>query len=529
MSWRYPVLTLIVRNGIIRTMDPSRPLARAAAMDHGVFIAVGSEDEVTRVAGAGAESLDLAGGLALPGLVDAHLHLLWFGLGLSRPNLEGARSIAEAVSRLRPYLAKSTPGAWLVGSGWNEEGWIEGRWPDRYDLDALTPETPVLLRRKDGHSAWVNSRALAMAGITAATADPPGGRIDRDAEGEPTGVLREAAMDAVAWLVPEPGAAELDAALASATQAAHAVGLTGVHDMEDAGALAAFQRARALGELKLRVTAQIPAEHLNHALALGIRSGLGDDWVQMGALKIFADGSLGSRTAWMLEPYTGEPDNVGVAAMPPEELAGIVCGAVGAGIACSIHAIGDRANRLALDVLERHGGKGLRHRIEHVQVLHPADVPRLAQLGVVASMQPVHATADRDIADRWWGERVSHAYAWRSLLDAGATLAFGSDCPVETLDPLQGIYAAATRRRPAEAGGSPWHTEQCVSVEEAVRAYTVGPAVAGGQEDRRGMVRPGMLADLTVLTRDIVAAPAEEVLSARVACTVVGGTVVHHA
>jgi hypothetical protein len=425
-----------------------------------------------------------------------------------------------------------------VGSGWNEESWAEGRWPNRHDLDAVAPDNPVLLRRKDGHSAWVNSRALSLAGITSATADPPGGRIDRDAAGDPSGVLREAAMDAVAWLVPEPDAAELDGALAEATRAAHALGLTGVHDMEDAGAFAAAQRARERGELRLRVTMQMPAEHLNHALALGVRSGLGDDWLQVGALKVFADGSLGSRTAWMLEPYAGEPDNTGMAAMPAEELAGIVSRAAGAGIACAIHAIGDRANRVALDVLERHGGGGLRHRIEHAQIVHPSDIPRLGRLGVVASMQPIHATSDRDMADRWWGDRVSHAYAWRSLLDSGATLAFGSDCPVETLDPLQGIYAAVTRRRPGEAGaaapmacgpgGAGWHAKQCLTVEEAVRAYTLGAAMAGGQEQRRGMVRPGRLADLTVLSRDIFAIPAEQILSARIACTVVGGEVGFH-
>ena len=295
--------------------------------------------------------------------------------------------------------------------------------------------------------------------------------------------------------------------------------------MEGPEALSVFQAAHEAGDLKLRVVMQIPSENLDHALALGLRTGLGDDMLRIGHVKMFADGSLGSQTAWMLAPYDGSAGDLGVSTMPPGDLEEAVRRASDAGIGCAIHAIGDRAVREVLDILER-SGRGLRHRIEHAQIVDPRDVPRFARLGVVASMQPIHATSDRYMADRLWGIRCRHAYAWRSLLDAGAVLAFGSDCPVETLDPLQGIYAATARKRSDEPESSPWYPEQAVTVEEALRGYTWGAAFACGQERSRGVLRPGMPADVTVISRDIASAPAELILETTVEYTIVAGEVV---
>ncbi len=523
-------MPLILYNGSIHTMDPAKPVASAVACAGGRIIAVGSYAEARAAAGPGCEGIDLRGRTAIPGLTDAHLHFLWYALGLSRPNLDGARSLAEALARLDDAVAATPPGEWIVGSGWNHEEWKLPVFPSRQDLDGVTRDRPVVLHRKDGHSVWLNSLALERAGVSAGTADPPGGAIDRDEQGAPTGILRENAMEMALDRVPQPGPEALRCALKAGLARAHAAGLTGIHDMEGPEALALFLEARDRGELTLRVTAQIPAENLDHALALGLRTGLGDDVVRIGHLKLFADGSLGSQTAWMLAPFAGQPGNTGVATTSPEALEQMVERAARGGIASAIHAIGDRANRQVLDILEKVGaglGQGLRQRIEHVQLLHPNDLPRLARLGVVASMQPIHATSDRYMAERMWGERCRYGYAWRGLLDSGAVLAFGSDCPVEGIEPLQGIYAAVTRKRAAEPGSQPWHPEQRISVEEAVRAFTWGSAYASGQEGAQGSLAPGKLADLVVLSRDIFTCPPESILKARVDYTVAGGKVVH--
>ncbi len=523
-------MTLFLYNGSIHTMDPARPAASAVACRDGRILAVGCEAEARAAAGPGVQAIDLRGRTVIPGLTDAHLHFLWYAVGLSRPNLDGAWSLPEALERLRVALEAALPGEWILGSGWNHEDWVQPTFPSRQDLDGLTPDRPVVLRRKDGHSVWANSLALERAGISAGTADPPGGAIDRDEHGDPTGILRENAMDLVLAHVPQPGPDTLRRALNVGMARAHAAGLTGIHDMEGPEALALFQESHARGQLTLRVTMQIPADNLDHALALGLRTGLGDDMVRIGHLKLFADGSLGSQTAWMLAPFAGQPGNTGVATASPEILEQTVGQAARGSIACAIHAIGDRANRQVLDILERVGAGpsgGLRQRMEHVQLLHPDDLPRLARLGVVASMQPIHATSDRYMADRLWGDRCRYAYAWRSLLDSGAVLAFGSDCPVEGLGPLQGIYAAVTRKRAAEPGSEPWYPEQRVSGEEAVRAFTWGAAYACGQEKKVGSITPGKLADMVVLSQDIFASPPESILDAQVHYTIVDGEVVY--
>ncbi|HEY8742429.1 MAG TPA: amidohydrolase, partial [Chloroflexota bacterium] len=469
--------------------------------------------------------------LALPGFVDAHIHLLWYGLGLEQVVLTDVADYAEVERRIRERLDHTPPGHWVTGSGWNQDLW-HGMQPDRRLLDRLSTAHPLLFTRKDGHSIWVNGAALAAAGITATTADPPGGRIEHDGEGEPTGILAEEAMALVRRHVPPPDASARDRALATAMRLANRAGITAIHDMEAGDARAAFQRALASNQLTLRVQMMVDLNSWRAGWPEVQGSKSGPSLLQTGALKLFSDGALGSRTAAMVQPFTGT-QNYGVAIMSRAELSDLIAGAARQNLACAIHAIGDAANRTVLDAFaathEQWAPRGLRQRIEHVQLLHPDDLPRLAQLGIIASMQPVHATADMAIADRYWGERSRLGYAWRSILASGAALAFGSDCPVETLDVLQGLYAAVTRRR---ADGEPpagWYPDQCLRLPEALHAYTLGAAYAAGREAELGSLAPGKLADITVLDRDILSLPPEALLEADVRATIVVGRVVYDA
>ncbi|HRJ44118.1 MAG TPA: amidohydrolase, partial [Caldilineaceae bacterium] len=424
--------------------------------------------------------------------------------------------------------AATTPGQWLTGRGWDQSLWGDGDFPRAADLDAISSEHPIFLRRKCGHAGWANSRALEMAGITPATPDPDGGEIVRDSRGQPTGILLETAMHALFLLVAEPSDAQAAAAVRLAQAVVHKMGIVGVHTMEAAPALRAFQRLRADGELRLRIVSQIPVSELDDAIRLGLQTGLGDEWLRIGGVKVFSDGALGPRTAWMLAPYENEPKNTGIAVTDEAAMADIVARATAAGLSVVTHAIGDRANRVVLDALEasRKGGVGLhlRHRIEHAQVLDPADIPRFVELGVIPSMQPIHATQDMLLSDKHWGSRSRYAYAWRSLQQTGAPLAFGSDAPVETPDVIQGIHAAVTRcRADGTPGGKGWIPEERLTVEEAVWAYTLGAAYAGGMENEQGSITPGKLADLTILSQDIFSVNPMAILETDVTGTVVGG------
>ncbi|RME50888.1 MAG: amidohydrolase, partial [Caldilineae bacterium] len=353
-----------------------------------------------------------------PGFVDAHIHFLSYGLSLQEIDLAAVPTLAEAVERVRQRAAATPPGRWLTGRGWDQSLWPGGAFPTKADLDAVAPAHPVFLRRKCGHAGWANSRALELAGITRDTPDPTGGEIVRDEHGEPTGILLERAMDLVFALLAEPSDEEAVAAMRAAQERLHGMGIVGVHTMEAAPTLRGFQHLRRADELRLRVVAQIPLAELDEAIALGLQTGLGDDLLRIGGVKVFSDGALGPRTAWMLEPYEGEPDNRGIPVITEAEMHDVVERASRAGIAVVTHAIGDRANRMVLDALarSRQAGLGLhlRHRIEHAQVLHPDDVPRFAALGVIPSMQPIHATQDMLLADKHWGDRSRYAYAWRS-------------------------------------------------------------------------------------------------------------------
>jgi predicted amidohydrolase YtcJ len=443
------------------------------------------------------------GGRALPGLTDAHIHLESLARMKIEVDLEATRSLEDALARVRRHAARLPEDAWIVGRGWYNDAWRDPRFPDRRSLDEAGGGRPAFLVRKDAHSAWVSSAALADAGIARGTPDPPGGVIDRDAAGEATGILRENAMDLVRRRAPRPSAERMDAAMAATVRDLSRLGITSAHSMDRPVAFASLSRLHARRPLPVRVTWNLPAARLEHAERLGLRGGVGDDRLRIWGVKAFLDGSLGSRTAEMLDGY-------GVPVLPQDELVELARRCVASDLSLCLHAIGDAAVRRALDALEPLAGASprWRPRIEHAQCVDPADVPRFRRAGVIASMQPIHAMADRELADREWPERARHAYAWRRLHDAGAVLAFGSDAPVEPADPLLGLDAATSWRR--RAG---WHPELALTPAQALRAYTSGAAYAAGMEDRLGRLRPGLLCDLTVVDEG------------RVVATVVGGEV----
>ena len=524
---------LIVANGPIYTMRPEQPAVDAVGIRDGRIVALGDIRTVRREVGA-CEVLDLRGRTAIPAFSDAHLHLVSYGLSLQQVDLSGARSERACAERVRLAAAGLPEGEWVVGRGWDRNLWAPPSFPRRESLDAVAPAHPVALGSRDGHALWVNSCALRRAGISATTPDPEGGRILRDPRtDEPTGILLEEAVGLVYEHARRPGPQATRRAILAAVAGAHRLGLTSVHDCEGSEAMAGFLELWREGGLQLRVYMLIPREGLDAAIALGLRTGFGDDWLRLGHLKLFADGALGSRTADMLEPYSDEPGNCGVQVLSSERLGEIVERASRAHIAVATHAIGDRANRRVLDAYAASRpvwyAAGLRPRIEHVQLLAPDDVGRLAGLGVVASMQPIHATSDMDMAEAHWGERSRGAYAWRSLLEAGTVLAFGSDCPVEALDPLAGIHAAVTRQRRDGTPAGGWRPEERLSVYEAVRAYTWGAAYAEGTEERKGCLAPGKVGDLVVLSEDIFRASPKGILDVHVVYTICGGSLVYAA
>jgi hypothetical protein len=519
---------LILFNGNFYTMDEACPRAKAVAISGNRFIAVGDDEDMKGLLRPGGEAVNLDGRTVLPGFTDCHIHFAEYALRMERIDLAGVKSLEEALELVKERALASKPGEWLLGGGWDRNIWEESSFPTKEELDAVSWNNPVALHSKDGHVYWVNSSALNLAGIIPSTPNPPGGEIERDESGNPTGILKEKAKELIDKVIEEPSQETLQAAMKKAIEKAHRVGLVGIHDCERRHAFIAFQELARRGELTLRVLMHIPVEELEAAIELGIRSGFGNELLRIGGVKIFADGTLGSRTAAMLAPYEDEPENYGILVTPKEELRKIVHKASKAGISAVIHAIGDRANRNALDALAELYPSSLRHRIEHAQLLNPLEIPRFARLNVIASVQPIHCTSDMEMVERHWGERGKWAYAFRSLLDEGTVLAFGSDCPVEVLDPLIGIHAAVTRRRPdGYPGDYGWHPEQRISVEEAVRAYTLGAAYSSCEESMKGSITPGKLADLVVLSEDIFAINPMEIMGTEVVATIFDGKFVH--
>ena len=492
-------------------MDPALPVARALAIAGGrVAGGVGIHEMALPTP----EVVDLGGRCVVPGFTDSHVHFPTWSLGQRDLGLDGVGSLADALERVRAHERR---GPWIRGQGWRSADWETQ--PTKDALDEVTDDAPAAIWAKDLHSLWLNSAALALA---QGDLDVEGGVVERDEDGEPTGVLREEA----AWRFRErhPSVSEDEwlEVTRSGVKLAHSRGVTAVHDKDGwVGALDIFQSLRDRGGLTLRVWQSLPYKKLPELEALGIRSRFGDEFLRVGYLKVFMDGTLGSQTAWML-------DGSGVRITSAEELADIVRDAARAGWPVGVHAIGDRANREALDAFEatkeEWAPRGLRQRIEHAQCLAPEDLARFAELGVTCSVQFSHAPSDRDLAERFWPDRLEGAYAFRSLRASGAVLANGSDAPIEELDPLAGMRAAVTRTIDERPG---WRLEQALTVEEALHATTVAPAWLAGDERTRGRLLPGYLADLVVLTRDPLECPPDELESIEVVATMVGGRWVH--
>ncbi len=524
---------LILHNARVYTVDPALPWAAAVACADGRIVAVGTNDEVMALAGPDTELIDAAGRLVLPGLIDAHVHFLQYAIRSHEVNLFGVRDFAEVSRRIRRAVENAEPGDWVQGWGWDENLW--GIRPSRAHLDPIAPHTPVVLRRLDMHTYWLNSAALKQAGITRETPDPPESRLERDATGELTGLLREwNAIRLVEPHIPQPDTATLQAWLREAIAEAHRLGLTGIHDQrvqrEGRQTFRLFQALRHQEELDLRVHMHIAAEHLPEAATLGLQPGFGDDRLWLGHVKAFADGTMGSRTALMIEPFEGEPDNYGLAITPADALWELASQVDQAGFPLSIHAIGDLAVRQVIDVLsEFQPDPQWPHRIEHVQIIHPNDLARLSRYGLVASVQPVHLCTDWPTADRVWGPRARYTYAFRSLLAHGIRLALGSDAPVAPLDPMLGIYAAVTRQDQQGQPEGGWYPEERIGVAEAIHGYTMGPAYVAGQQHRQGSITPGKWADLIMLARNIFEIPPAEIAETRVDLTIFDGRVVYRA
>ncbi|MGA9427069.1 MAG: amidohydrolase [Terracidiphilus sp.] len=533
--------SVILINGKVWTVNPAQPVAQAVALDGNTILAVGSDAEIRKLAGPGTRTIDLAGRLLLPGFNDSHVHFLPGGGSLIAVQLRDSTSQGDFRDRIARYAKTLPTGAWIRGGTWDHQSWNPPVLPDRQLIDAASDGHPAFLQRIDGHMALANSLALKLAGIGRDTPNPPGGEIDRDNHGNPTGILRDAAAALVERIMPPPSPEEQDRAMEAAMHEAARHGVTSVQNMANSpddptqpANFREFQKFAREGRLTVRIYESMPLRNWKTLADLGVVAPFGNATLRLGNLKEFADGALGSETAWMDEPFANHPDSSGISSADlehPEQFYAMLHGADKAGLQISIHAIGDRANRTILDLYARlehdDGPADRRLRIEHAQHLHPADIARFPQLHVIASMQPYHAIDDGRWAETLLGpERIKTSYAWRSLLDAGATLAFGSDWPVAPLDPVLGIYATATRRTLDGKNPHGWVPDERITVAQAVHAYTMGSAFAEHQEKVKGSIEPGKLADLVVLSDDIFTIPPEAIEKTKVDLTIFDGRIV---
>ena len=530
-----PTTSLAIVNARVWTGDPKRPWADAIAVSAGRISAVGSSAEVRKLASAATRVIDANGGMLVPGFIDSHVHFMDGGFGLTSVQLRDAKTKEEFVGRIKAHAATLPAGAWMLEGNWDHQNW-GGELPRKEWIDSVTPNTPVFIQRLDGHMALANSAALRAAGVTRDVRDIEGGTIIRDERGEPTGVLKDNATSLVDRAVPDPPPTEEDKALDAAMRYVAEQGVTSVVNMGSWRNLEVFERAHRANRLRTRIYAVVPLatwQQLRDTVAArGGGGGRGDAWLQIGGLKGFMDGSLGSHTARMIAPFTDSPSDIGLWVTPPDSIYAWTKAADAAGLHVIIHAIGDQANRTLLDIYQRvqheNGARDRRFRIEHAQHLAVQDIPRFGRLGVIPSMQPYHAIDDGRWAAKFLGpDRIKGTYAFRSLLDNGARLAFGSDWFVAPPTPLEGIYAAVTRRTLDDANPGGWVPEQKITVEEALRAYTTGAAYAQFMEAEKGMIARGMLADVTLIDRDLTRVPPETIRDARVKLTVVGGRIVY--
>ncbi len=521
----------IFTNGVVWTGDPANPIAEAIAVRGDEILAVGAAAEIEALATPATDIVDLENSFVVPGFIDNHTHFLQGGFQLASVDLRDADSPEEFANRILAFTALTQPGLWITGGDWDHEAW-GGRLPEKSWIDASTRDNPVFVSRLDGHMALANSVTLQMAGVTRDTPDPDGGTIVRDPDtGEPTGILKDEAMSMVFAVMPEPSAEELAEALERAMEHAVSQGVTQVHDMGSFGGwmdLEAFRAAHATGDLRLRVYSFVPLSTWERLSDYISENGKGDEWLRWGALKGYVDGSLGSTTAWFYDPYEDEPETSGLIVADTTSIREDALAADAAGLQLGIHAIGDRAIDWLLgvfrDAKQANGDRDRRPRIEHSQHLSPGAFPKYRDLGVIASAQPYHAIDDgRWAAKRIGAERIKTTYAFRSFLEAGVRLTFGSDWTVAPISPIKGIYAAVTRQTIDGANPQGWVREEKISVEEALRAYTTSNAYAGFMEDRVGSIEAGKLADFVVLSENLLEVDPGAILGVRVLRTVIAG------
>lgn len=530
---------IILINGYVRTSRSNLPEPRALAVGNGRILAVGGNEEIRSLASSGTLVVNLGGRLVLPGFFDAHIHFFEWAMKRRGVKLDDAESLEELLKRVRKKAEKTSPGEWIFGQGWNNTDWKDPRMPQKTDLDEVAPDQPVLLWRCDMHLAATNSLALKRAKIERDTPDPPEGRIERDTSGEATGILRELAINLVRQAVPAPDVNDVITAFEEAAGALHQLGITAIHDvrlMDDSdGALAlqSFQSLEQGKKLCLRTWVSLPGNTLDTVIGLGLRSGFGNDTLRIGHVKFFSDGGMGARTAWMIEPTLDA--GKGMPLMDIDDLAGKIFRADAAGLSVMVHAVGDRANRELIGIFERlknqkkPDGRALPiypHRMEHVQMIRPGDAERLKNLGVALCLTPANMPLDINLIDAAVGKKGKFAYAFRRLIDTGAPAMFSSDCPVCDPNPLLGVHAAVTRKRPDGTPKNGWYPESKIELSEAIEAYTSTPAKIHGRPDI-GWIVPGNRADLAVLNKNLFQTPHSRIPSTKVDMTLFDGCIVH--
>lgn len=525
---------LALINGVIYTGDSAKPRVEAIACRGEKIVATGSTAEIRKLIDSKTRVIDLHGGFAMPGFNDAHLHLGSAAQAKLTVNLEGAKSLAEFQKRIRDRVATSKPGEWITGRGWDHTLWSPANFPTRKDLDSISTEHPMLFTHISGHVAVANSKALELAGITAATANPPGGEIEHDAQGQPDGMLKEgSAYGLVGRKIPGDTAEQRRKGIELALAEAAKYGVTSMQDNSSWQDFVAYGELKKEGKLTARITEWLPFDlPLDRLQQMRTEGGTSDPWLKTGALKGFMDGALGTGTAALLAPYSDDAKTSGIIESHPDDLNKMSIERDKAGFQIAFHAIGDRGNRVALDafaaVVAANGARDRRDRIEHAQIVAREDFARFASLKVIASMQPSHETTDMRWAEKRLGpERIKGAYAWKTMLDHGVKLAFGTDWPVEVINPMRGIHACVTRQLPDGTPAGGWQPQEKISMDECIRAYTVGAAYAEFEEGKKGQLVPGQFADVIVLSGDVTQILAGDILGVKVLNTIVGGRVVY--
>lgn len=522
---------LILMNGKIYTVEPDQPWAEACAIGDGKIIAIGETKSIQRYRGKTTKVIDLDGRLVLPGFNDAHVHFSDGGFYLLGIDLRDANDEKEFVERIKNYASKINQGEWILGGNWDHEAWPSKKHPTKMLIDEVTENNPVFVQRLDGHIGLANSLALRLAGITKDTPNPQGGEITKDPQtGEPTGILKDAAQSLVGAFIPSPSKEQMKKAIKTAIQHANRLGVTSVQDNSSAADLEVYQELLKDGDLTLRINAWRAGYLYQDFETIGILPPLGNDLLRIGTMKVFVDGSMGAGTALFYAPYADDPATSGIPIYPENKLQELITAIDKAGLQIAAHAIGDKANTWILNAFEKafqeNGRRDARHRIEHAQVVLPDDIKRYQELGIVASIQPSHCIDDMRWAEKRIGERVKHSYLFNSFVKEGVKIAFGTDWTVEPLDPMLGLYAAITREFPAGGPEGGWFPDEKITLEQAIEFYTLGSAYAEFQENVKGSIKPGKLADLVVLNQNLFEIQPGELLKTKVDLTILGGKVV---